>query len=102
MVNADTLSLMKKNAVFINTARGAIVDEYALAEALNSGKIAAAYLDVLKEEPMSSETPLRKAKNCVITPHTAWAPLETRLRLIEIVCSNIKAFLNGNPQNKVT
>ncbi len=102
MVNADTLSLMKKNAVLINTARGAIVDEYALAEALNSGKIVAAYLDVLKEEPMSSETPLRKAKNCVITPHTAWAPLETRLRLIEIVCSNIKAFLNGNPQNKVT
>ncbi|MDE5916596.1 MAG: D-2-hydroxyacid dehydrogenase [Oscillospiraceae bacterium] len=101
MVNADTLSLMKKNAVLINTARGAIADEYALAEALNSGKIAAAYLDVLKEEPMSPHTPLRNAENCVITPHTAWAPLETRLRLIEIVCSNIKAFLNGNPRNKV-
>lgn len=101
MVNESTLSLMNKNAILINTARGGIVDEYALAKALDSGKIAAAYLDVLKDEPMSPDTPLRNAENCVITPHTAWAPLETRLRLIEIVCSNIKAFLNGNPQNKV-
>lgn len=101
MVNESALSLMKKNAILINTARGGIVDEYALAKALDSRKIAAAYLDVLKDEPMSPDTPLRNAENCVITPHTAWAPLETRLRLIEIVCGNIKAFLNGKPQNKV-
>jgi glycerate dehydrogenase len=92
---------MKKDALLINTARGGIVEEQALADALNSGQIAGAALDVLKEEPMSPDTPLATAKNCIITPHTSWAPLETRLRLIDIVCGNIQAFLDGTPRNKV-
>lgn len=100
MVNSHNLSLMKKGALLINTARGGIVNENELAQALNSGHIYAA-LDVLRQEPMSEETPLKTAPNCIITPHTAWAPLETRLRLINIVCENIKAYLNGTPQNKV-
>lgn len=100
MVNSHNLSLMKKGALLINTARGGIVNENELAQALNSGQIYAA-LDVLRQEPMSEDTPLKTAPNCIITPHTAWAPLETRLRLINIVCENIKAYLNGTPQNKV-
>ncbi len=101
LINAKTLSYMKKNAVVINTARGGIVNEKALSDALNSGNIAGAYLDVLVNEPMSPDTPLKNAKNCIITPHTAWAPLETRMRLIDIVCANIKAYLDGKPQNKI-
>ncbi|MFR1841390.1 MAG: D-2-hydroxyacid dehydrogenase [Oscillospiraceae bacterium] len=101
IINAQNLSLMKENAIVVNTARGGIVKEQDLADALNNEQIAAAYLDVLVNEPMSPETPLKTAKNCVITPHTAWAPLETRLRLIDIVCSNIRAYLGGNPVNKV-
>lgn len=100
MVNSRNLSLMKKGALLINTARGGIVNESELAQALNSGQIYAA-LDVLRQEPMSEDTQLKKAQNCIITPHTAWAPLETRLRLIDIECENIKAYLNGKPQNKV-
>ncbi|MDE5570108.1 MAG: D-2-hydroxyacid dehydrogenase [Ruminococcus sp.] len=101
IVNYDLLSLMKKSAVLINTSRGAVVNEKDLADALNSGKIAAAYLDVLEKEPMSSDTPLKTAKNCIITPHTAWAAYETRKRLFDIVCDNIEKWLNGTPQNKV-
>lgn len=101
IINSETLSLMKDNAIVINTARGGIVREQDLADALNSKKISAAYLDVLVNEPMSPETHLKTAENCIITPHSAWAPLETRLRLIDIVCANIKAFLNGSPINKV-
>lgn len=100
MVNAENLSLMKKGALLINTARGGIVKEQDLADALNNGKIYAA-LDVLTQEPMSADTPLKNAENCVITPHTAWAPLETRLRLIDIVCGNLAAWFEGNPCNKV-
>lgn len=101
IINAETISYMKKSAVLINTARGGIVNERALADALNNEKIAGAYLDVLSNEPMRADNPLKNAKNCIITPHTAWAPLETRLRLIDIVCSNIKAYLDGKPQNKI-
>lgn len=101
IINEKNLSLMKETAVVINTARGGITNEKALSDALNSGRISAAYTDVLVNEPMSPDTPLKNAKNCVITPHTAWAPLETRLRLIDIVCDNIRAFLDGNPKNKV-
>lgn len=100
MVNAENLSLMKDGALLINTARGGIVNESELADALNSGRIYAA-LDVLRQEPMSEDTPLKKAKNCIITPHTAWVPLETRMRLIDIVCANIRAWMNGDPQNRV-
>jgi glycerate dehydrogenase len=101
IVCEKNLSLMKKDALLINTARGGIVNEHDLAYALDNELIAGAALDVLCEEPMSENTPLKNAKNCIITPHTAWAPLETRLRLIDIVCSNIRAFIDGNPTNKV-
>ncbi|MCM1227289.1 MAG: D-2-hydroxyacid dehydrogenase [Clostridium sp.] len=100
MVNARNLSLMKDGALLINTARGGIVNESDLAYALQSGRIYAA-LDVLEQEPMSDTTPLKNAPNCIITPHTAWASLETRSRLIDIVCSNIRAWLDGKPQNRV-
>jgi glycerate dehydrogenase len=101
MVNARLLSEMKPSAVLVNTSRGGVVVEADLADALGSGKIAAAYLDVLGCEPMSPQTPLKSAKNCVITPHTAWAAHETRSRLLQIVCDNMAAWLNGSPQNKV-
>lgn len=101
IVSRELLSHIKSSAMLINTARGGIVCEADLAEALNTGKIAAAYLDVLDKEPMSPDTPLKNAKNCTITPHTAWAPLETRQRLVDIVCSNIRAWQNGAPENKV-
>lgn len=101
LVNKQLLSKMKKNAVVINTSRGGVVNEQDLADALNSGAVAGAYLDVLADEPMSPDTPLKYAKNCTITPHTAWAALETRSRLVSIVCSNIRAWINGSPTNKV-
>ena len=101
IINKELLSRMKKNAVLINTARGGIADENALAEALNAGVISAAYVDVLEQEPMSPDTPLKNAANCCITPHTAWAALETRERLVDIVCENLRAWQNGTPINKV-
>lgn len=101
MINKDTLALMKKNVILINTSRGGVIDEFALSEALNSGKIFAAGLDVLTDEPMDSECPLKNAKNCIITPHTAWASLEARKRLVELVADNLNSFINGNIKNKV-
>lgn len=101
MVNAELLSHMKKSAVLINTSRGAVVNEKDLADALNNGKIAYAYLDVLEKEPMSPDTPMKNARNCIITPHTAWSAFETRKRLVDIVCNNVKNWLNGTPTNKV-
>lgn len=101
MINADLLAKMKKSAVLINTSRGPVVNETDLSEALTNGKISAAYLDVLEKEPMSPDTPLKSAPNCVITPHTAWAAYETRVRLLNIVSENIKNWLDGKPQNKV-
>lgn len=102
IVNEDNLSLMKKSAVIINTSRGGLVDEKALAEALNSERIAGAGLDVLSKEPMQETNPLYGAKNCIITPHIAWAPLETRKRLVSLAAKNLKAFIEGNPINVVT
>lgn len=101
MVNADLLGKMKESAVLINTSRGPVVNETDLSEALTNGTISAAYLDVLEKEPMSPDTPLKNAPNCVITPHTAWAAYETRVRLLNIVSENIKKWLDGKPQNKV-
>ncbi|MBP3759929.1 MAG: D-2-hydroxyacid dehydrogenase [Ruminococcus sp.] len=101
IVNSELLSVMKPSAILINTSRGGVVNEYDLADALNNNKISAAYLDVLGKEPMSPDTPLRYAVNCIITPHTAWAAYETRLRLVNIVCGNVKAWLDGKPHNKV-
>lgn len=101
LINKESIDKMKKSAIFINTSRGPVVDEKALADALNSGKIAAAGLDVLTNEPPAADNPLFKAKNCYITPHIAWASRETRKRLIELLESNLKAFLKGSPQNVV-
>ncbi|MDE6833540.1 MAG: D-2-hydroxyacid dehydrogenase [Ruminococcus sp.] len=101
IINTELLSHMKKSAVLINTSRGGVVVEKDLAEALNNKSIAGAYLDVLEKEPMSPDTPLKNVRNCVITPHTSWASLETRSRLVNIVCENIRNWLNGTPTNKV-
>lgn len=101
MMNSDAFAKCKDGAFFINTARGGVVDEFALANALKSGKLSGAAVDVLKQEPMSDNCPLLEAPNIIITPHTAWAPLKTRQRLLDIVCDNIQAFLDGNPKNNV-
>jgi len=98
---ADTFAKCKDGAVFINTSRGGVVDEQALKEALDSGKLSFAALDVLQVEPMSEDCPLYGVKNCLITPHVAWAPIQTRSRLLALVCDNIRAFLSGCPQNVV-
>ena len=97
LVNAEFLALCKKTAYLINTSRGPVVDDRALADALNSGRIAGAGLDVLSVEPPKSDNPLLTAKNCLITPHIAWAAYETRARLLGIFKENIKAFCDGHP-----
>lgn len=101
MINAETLALMKPNALLVNTARGGLIDEQALADALNGGRLGGARLDTLTYEPMRENCPLRGAKNCAITPHIAWAPIETRVRLLEKVAENLKAWINGEPINVV-
>ena len=101
LVCKQTLSLMKPTAYLINTSRGGVINEADLADALNNGTIAGAALDVLTVEPMKEGNPLLKAKNCTITPHVAWASLESRIRLINIVAENIKAYQNGTPVNVV-
>lgn len=101
LVNQETLALMKPTAVLINTARGGLVDENALAYALDNGKIAGACADTVAVEPMLADNPLRTAKNCLITPHVAWTAPETRARLVKIAAENLKCFLEGNPQNVV-
>jgi glycerate dehydrogenase len=101
MINEQTLRLFKPTAYLINTARGALIDEDALYQTLSENRIAGAGLDVLRSEPMSADNPLRTLKNCVITPHVAWAPIETRRRLMDIVADNLRAYLNGKPINVV-
>ena len=101
MVDAERLAMMKPNAFLINTARGTLVDERALADALNSGRIAGAGLDVLSTEPPAADNPLLTAKNCFCTPHFAWGTLAARKRCLEIVVENVRAFLAGQPQNVV-
>ena len=101
-MNAERLNLMKPTAFLINTARGAVVDEAALAEALNSGRIAGAGLDVLVHEPPKKDDPLLTAQNCIVTPHIAWASRDARARLIKTVAENLKAFRSGTPQNVVS
>lgn len=100
-VNEQTIALMKPTAYIINTARGGVIDEYALAKALKEGRIAGAGLDVLTVEPMSIDCPLANIDNCIITPHIAWAAFESRSRLIERVGENMAAFLAGSPINVV-
>lgn len=101
MVNRERIALMKSSAYLVNTARGPLVDEAALAEALNSGKIAGAALDVLAVEPPKADNPLIGAKNVTVTPHIAWATLEARKRLMHIAAENVKAWLGGSPVNRV-
>ncbi len=101
MADARRLSLMKPSAILINTARGPLVDEAALADALNEGRIFAAGLDVLCNEPPEAECPLVGARNCFITPHIAWASSEARERLFEIAFENLKAYAEGRVQNRV-
>jgi len=100
-VNEKLISSMKSSAVLINTGRGGLINEADLAAALNSGRIAAACLDVLFAEPPSKENPLISAKNCFITPHIAWATFEARQRLMHITVENLRLFLSGHPQNVV-
>lgn len=100
-INADLLGLMKKTAILINTARGGLIDEPALARALNEGRIGAAALDVVSVEPIRPDNPLLSARNCVITPHMAWSTLGARARLLEETVLNIRAFLAGRPVNVV-
>ncbi len=101
LVGERTLGLMKKEAFLINTGRGPLVHEAALAQALNEGRIAGAGLDVLSVEPAKADNPLLGAKNCLVTPHVAWASRESRKRLIDITAANVQAFLSGKPVNVV-
>lgn len=102
LVGERTLGLMKPGAFLINTGRGPLVDEQALADALNAGRIAGAGLDVLSVEPPSAGNPLIGARNCLITPHIGWASREARVRLIAQTAANLQAFLDGNPVNVVS
>lgn len=101
VVNRHTLSLMKPSAILINTGRGGLIDESALAESLLNKQIAYAALDVLTDEPPKDDCPLIDIDNCIITPHQAWASKQSRTRLIESVAQNIRAHMNGTPQNVV-
>lgn len=101
MIDAGALAQMKDGAILINTARGGLLDEQAVADALRSGKLLAAGMDVVSAEPIRADNPLLTAPNCFLTPHIAWAPLETRRRLQTISAENLRAFLAGKPQNVV-
>jgi len=101
LVDARRLAMMKTTAFLVNTARGPLVDEAALAAALNAGQIAGAAVDVLSVEPPPASNPLLTAKNCVITPHVAWATRDARRRLIDVTAANLAAFAVGQPQNVV-
>jgi glycerate dehydrogenase len=100
-VNTERLAWMKPAAFLLNSSRGQLVDETALAHALNSGCLAGAAVDVLSVEPPPPDNPLLRAKNCIVTPHLAWATRAARSRLMRIAVDNVRAFLNGRPQNVV-
>ena len=101
LINADTISKMKDGAILLNTARGQVIDEAAVAEALINGKLRGAAMDVVSEEPIRADNPLISAPNCIITPHMAWAPKETRQRILDVTVENIQGFLSGNFVNVV-
>lgn len=100
-INEESIEKMKPSAILINTGRGPLVDEEAVAKALHEGKLAAYGADVMTQEPPSKDNPLFKEKNAFITPHIAWATFEARKRLNKIVAENVKAFMEGHPQNVV-
>ncbi len=102
MIDKNALSLMKPTSILINTGRGPLVNEQDLADALNGKRLYAAGLDVLSAEPPRNDNPLLSARNCYITPHIAWATFEARKRLMDIACANVKSYLEGNIQNKVS
>jgi glycerate dehydrogenase len=102
LINAESLKRMKRSAFLLNTSRGPVVVEQDLADALNNGFIAGAGIDVLSIEPPSKNNPLFNAKNCLITPHFAWATKEARERLMDIAVSNVAAFIDGKPVNVVS
>ncbi len=102
LIDATSIEEMKRGAFLINTARGPLVNEASLADALNTGRIAGAGLDVLSSEPPKPDNPLLTAKNCIITPHIAWATKASRARLIEVASANVRSFLDGGSQNVVS
>ena len=101
IINKENIAKMKDGVIIINNSRGQMVVEQDLADALNSGKVAAAGLDVVSTEPIKGDNPLLKAKNCIITPHMSWGSKESRQRIMNTTAENLKAFLDGNPVNVV-
>ena len=101
IINKNTIAKMKDGVMIINNSRGPLVVEEDLAEALNSGKVAGAAVDVVSTEPIKADNPLLKAKNCIITPHISWAPKDSRQRLLDITVDNLEQFLTGKPVNVV-
>lgn len=101
LINKETIAKMKDGVILINNARGQLIDEQDVADALNSGKIAAAGLDVVYSEPIKADNPLLKAKNCLITPHISWAPIESRQRIMDCTVENVKGYLQGQLRNVV-
>ncbi|WP_308991255.1 D-2-hydroxyacid dehydrogenase [Mariniflexile litorale] len=101
IINKNNMAKMKDGVMIINTSRGGLIVEEDLKEALDSGKVGHAAVDVVSKEPIEEDNPLLKAKNCIITPHIAWAPKESRTRMMNIVVNNLKAYLNGSPKNVI-
>jgi len=101
IINKDSIAKMKDSVIILNNSRGPLIVEKDLREALDSGKVYAAGLDVVSSEPIQADNPLLGAKNCIITPHISWAPRESRQRLMDIAVNNLKSFLDGNPVNVV-
>ena len=101
MISRERIAKMKDGVILLNNSRGPLVVEQDLADALNSGKVYAAGLDVVSTEPIRSDNPLLKAKNCIVTPHISWAPKESRQRLMDIAVENLRAFVAGDPVNVV-
>lgn len=101
LIGQTALSKMKDGAILLNTSRGGLLDEEAVAQALRTGRLRAAAVDVVSQEPIIHDNPLLQAPNCIITPHMAWAPVESRQRLMDCAADNLRAFLEGSPQNVV-
>ena len=101
LINANTIAKMRNGVILINNSRGGLLDEEAVADALRCGRISAAAVDVVSEEPIKADNPLLSAPNCLITPHISWAATECRQRVIDITAENIRSFLDGHPQNLV-